>query len=712
MNRQRGNRSTACQPANSAVPMRRSLKRRVAWRCLSGILAWGLVTLASAGLPPSGDGPPTVNVIVSNLGARPLQAVPIMFGQAFRKGQFPQAVRVSVEGRTLPAQVDVKRRYEDGSIRFAVISAVLDGMAPEQKLSLELQPGDDIAARDAAVTTADLLKKGFDAVVTLRFPDGAVRTVSARNLLERAGEKAAVWLQGPVATEWLLAAPPEDERGNPDDDLCVRFQVRACRGMSHVRVSVALENCWDTWAGNIRYDVAVTVGGREVFGRQAVDHRPLSRWRKVFWWGEGEPPVHIAHDLGYLASTGAVPNYDRTLPSPPMVGRRDPFAMEGSDWDIMGRGPLTAYMPTTGGRPEIAPYPLWAARYLLTMDPRAKAFVLAAGELAGSWPIHVRARATGRVLTIDQRPEFWLDERGKDRPRWKPPRHAPDPKQQRLTPDLAHQPSLAYVPYLATGDYYYLEEAYFWANYCLLDSWPHPRQNERGILAGQIRGDAWGLRNMADAAWIASDGDPEAACFDEKVRNNIAHRIRAMYGPPEFNKIGAWGLRTTQDARIQNPANPRWIITAPWEEDYLLWSLHHLVELGWADAGQPRDFLLRLRVGTLIHAPDFDPRLAMPYRLVVGEQGPDGKPAVYDDWKTLGRENARLSKPDVPNYGNSYAYSARAALVCGVDSGFANAREALAALEALLPGHRDVMAREPHWAIAPGGAAARRESIP
>jgi hypothetical protein len=46
----------------------------------------------------------------------------------------------------------------------------------------------------------------------------------------------------------------------------------------------------------------------------------------------------------------------------------------------------------------------------------------------------------------------------------------------------------------------YLEEAYFWANYCLLDSWPHPRQNERGILAGQIRGDAWGLRNLADAA--------------------------------------------------------------------------------------------------------------------------------------------------------------------------------------------------------------------
>jgi len=166
------------------------------------------------------------------------------------------------------------------------------------------------------------------------------------------------------------------------------------------------------------------------------------------------------------------------------------------------------------------------------------------------------------------------------------------------------------------------------------------------------------------------------------------------------------GLRTVEDARIQNPADPRWIITAPWEEDYLLWSLHHLVELGWPDAGRPRDFLLRLRVGMLTHAEDFDPRLATPYRLVVGEWRPDRTPAVYDDWKTLGRENARLSKPDVPNYGCSYAYSARAALICGLDAGFPEAREALATLEALLPGHREIMAREPYWAIAPGGAAA------
>ena len=93
--------------------------------------------------------------------------------------------------------------------------------------------------------------------------------------------------------------------------------------------------------------------------------------------------------------------------------------------------------------------------------------------------------------------------------------------------------------------------------------------------------------------------------------------------------------------------------------------------------------------------------LGTPYRMVVGEKQPGGKVLFYEDWKKLGQENARLSKPDLPNYGCSYAYSARAAVICGIDGGFPRAAEALGWLEANLPDHRQVMAREPHWAIVP-----------
>jgi hypothetical protein len=690
------------------------------------------------------------SVEVRNLSDRALENVPVTFGQAIRRGDVPKGQMLYCAAGKDWAQIEVKRVHEDGSPRFAIVSAILPNLPAKGSATLKLGTGradagasktgrppagaggregeeqseegrrsvQDMASPRGSVGTRsgeagaggreELLKTDFDAVVTLTFPDGAVRSARARAMLKEAGVKAKTWLQGHVATEWLVSGPPVDKDGKPDEDLNVQFQVRAYAGGTRVRVSVVVENCWDAWAGSIRYDAAVTMGGKEVFAAKAADHRPLSRWRKVFWWGGEEPPIQVVHDLTYLSSTGALPNYDTSLPAGPARGDEERgLAMKGPNWEIMGHGSLTAYMPTTGGRPEIGPYPAWAVRYLLHKDPRARDLVLANGDLAGSWPIHVRARKTGRVMTIDERPDFWLDGRGKDKPAWKPDRTPLDPKQPRLSPDLAHQGSFAYVPYLLTGDFYYLEEAYLWASYCLLVTWPAPRQGAKGIIADQIRGDAWALRNIADAAWIAPTGDPEAKYFDEKIRNNIADRTRRMLGPPEFNSMGFWAPRTVADARIQNPANPNWLITAPWEHDYLIWSFHHLVELGWSDAAKPRDFLLRWRVGTLTHAPDYNPMLATPYRMVVGEKAPGGGSQFYDDWKKLGEENAKLSKPDLPNYGNSYAYSARAAVVSGLDGGFPKAREALDWLEANLPNHRQIMAKDPTWAILPRGVAAR-----
>ncbi|NQT38020.1 MAG: hypothetical protein HQ581_11050 [Planctomycetes bacterium] len=648
----------------------------------------------------------TIAVEVRNPTGHELQGVPLTFGQVFPKGQFPHGVAVKSDGPLPPAQVDVRRRHDDGSVRFAVVSTVLEKLPSGTPLTLQLADGPTSRQPIAAISPSELLRTDFDAVVTLRFPDGTTRRISARQLLQQAGGQPATWLSGPIVTEWLLAGPPRDEAGKPDDDLHVRFEVRAYAGCRAVRVSVVVENCWDDWTGDVLYDASVTVGGREVFSSAAVNHRRLSRWRKVFWWGRPEPEVHLVHDLAVMSAAGALPHYDTTLELPPPSENEEKlWRMEGSRWRIMGRGALTAYMPTTGGREELAPYPEWTARYLLGMEPRAKAVVLAGGDLAGSWPIHVRARSTGRIMTIDSRPKFWLDARGEDRPQWKPPRHPPDGKAVRLTPDLAHQGSFAYVPYLVTGDFYYLEEAYFWANHCLLATWPHPRRDAEGILSGQIRGNAWSLRNMADAAWIASDGHPEAAYFDQKIHNNIADRIRRMVDSPESNKLGFWGLRTVENARIQNPADPNWMVVAPWEHDYLIWSLHHLVELGYADAARVRDVLLRWRVGMLTNSPDFDPQMATPYRMAVGRRTPEGKIVVFDDWKQIGRENARLYQPGLPGGGNGYAYSARAAVVCGVDGGFPKAAEALKCLEEMLPDHRQVMARQPYWAIVPGGAA-------
>jgi hypothetical protein len=641
-----------------------------------------------------------VTVQIANPSNMERENVPVTFGQVFRQGDIKRGIVMRAGEQMVPAQIDVKRHYDDGSVRFAIISMVLKNLPAGEKLTLALCDGPMNVDSRARTAVSEVLDAGFDAVVKFSFPDGTKSQISAKKLLREARDDEALWLRGLIATEWIVSGPPVDDAGNLDPDLNVQFLIRVYPECGAIRVSVMTENCWDHWAEAMGYDVAVVAEGRDVFSRKGVQHRRLSRWRKTFWIGNPAPHVHITHDLDYMSSTGALPRYDTSLEVPPSDERTERLLrMEGPSWEIMGRGALTAYMPTTGGREEIAPYPSWTVKYLLTMDPRYKALVLASGDLAGAWPIHVRARHSGRIMTLDDRPEFWLDSRGKDKPAWKPPRNQAGIGAERLSPDLAHQGSFAYVPYLVTGDYFYLEEAYFWANFCLLATWPHPRQNERGILSGQVRGNAWALRNIADAAAIAPDDDPELAYFDEKIRNNIRDRSERMYRPPAANPLGFWHLRTTEDARIQNPADPRWMVIAPWEHDYLIWSFHHLVELGYPDAAKPRDSLLRWRVGTLTNTADFDPAMAAPYRMVVGRQTEDDQIIYYDDWKTLAAENARLYEPEMPNYGNSYAYSARAAVVCGVDGGFPKASEALQQIERLLPNHRQVMARQPFWAI-------------
>ena len=221
------------------------------------------------------------------------------FGQVFRKGDIKQGVLANALQASV--QTDVKRTYDDGSVRFAVVSLVVPELDGEMAVALSDGGRRRLATRQP-VQAADLLQTEFDATVTLKFPDGAERSASARELLRAAGPNAKTWLAGPVATEWLLDGTLSGPDGQGDPDLRVQFHVRAYAGCKSVRVSVVVENCLDTWAGNIGYDVAVRIGkrGQVVYEKQGVDHRRLSRWRKDFWWPAAPAQADVAHDLAYL----------------------------------------------------------------------------------------------------------------------------------------------------------------------------------------------------------------------------------------------------------------------------------------------------------------------------------------------------------------------------------------------------------------------------
>jgi len=94
---------------------------------------------------------------------------------------------------------------------------------------------------------------------------------------------------------------------------------------------------------------------------------------------------------------------------------------------------------------------------------------------------------------------------------------------------VAHQPAFAYIPYLITGDWYFLEELYFLGARDLGvnvgGSQIYGRHDSWGWFSDQdvqTRAQAWGRRDIAEAGFMAPDGSPEKAYFTEKVNNNLA----------------------------------------------------------------------------------------------------------------------------------------------------------------------------------------------
>jgi hypothetical protein len=231
------------------------------------------------------------------------------------------AIVARVAGATLSAQIEPKRTYEDGSVKYALVSVVLPSLAPDG-VKLEYAHADTAApvAVDTAAQLAKLLASDFDASISFRFLDGTSVAASAREMLQASGANASHWLSGPVATEWLLMGAPKNAEGIADPDLIVQFQVRFYPQSGHTRVSAVIEKCSDQGSnGGLVYDVLIEKGHKEkskVFEVAAVPHADLMRWREVFWLGEAPAEILPRMDVESMIAAGVLPPYDLSLKVP------------------------------------------------------------------------------------------------------------------------------------------------------------------------------------------------------------------------------------------------------------------------------------------------------------------------------------------------------------------------------------------------------------
>ena len=624
------------------------------------------------------------------------------FGLALPQGAARDAVQVG----TLPTQTDVKVRWPDGSIRFAVVSANIPAAGTSPIVSMTA-PARSTAPAATPVVTVTLTIGGRPLVATLP------------------ATGTDLWLNGPLVSERRAVVAPG---GHPF--LRVIFDLRSYSSGGS-RVDVTVENCLDESAADeVTYDAAIAIGDNQVFQQANVNHKYLARWRKVFAVGPLQESA-VTPDMAPFVAARAVPPYLSTVasPSPSLTSA----GVSGTGFDILDFGDLTVPMNAHSGRPELAPYPDWTAQFLVHKTPAQRAYVMRHGELAGSWGIHVR-NADGSMPSIDAPGNgyYWLD------PRWKDPGNLSGgftgPRghlEHRAEPgDLAHQPSLAFVPYLMTGDRFFADEVAYWANFCLIGSFASDdnRKGPQGLLIGnEVRGIGWALRNLGDAAAYLPDSSPMKTYLASKVWANLTNldQYAATYqsGPVQTLFPG----RRPEDAASQYQPY-MWI--SLWEQSYLAWAVDRVMDHGpvttynFANGGATiRNRIARLQLA-LFTNPQWpkDPPRQAPYLLAAGTWGPERKLTYFQTFSEVATATFSVPTPARPDFVRPFEgyYGPEARLLLRITEklGDAGALDQIAALMADVFENvtmRDDLNKRSGWAIgygAPNQATRRNPTAP
>ncbi len=645
--------------------------------------------------PPPPPPPPVGSKIVSlelqDQAGQARQNLPVTFAQVFKPGDVPKGATLAgrINGAGVNLQVDAKAANADGSLRHAVITALLPKLEANQAVSLELVSS-GTPASGTPVDLNDLLARGFDTTLSVKL-EGQTYTASAASLLKKPNPK--VWLSGPLVSEWLVSAPLESG-GQPQPHLTAYFHVRAYQSLNLARVDVSLENDWAFEPGSrgFTYDAEIKTGNTVAYTKTALKHYPRARWHKTVWWGDA-PKVFVKHDSKYLIATGAVPNYDPSISV--SNAALDGWIQGWPGEEPMSTGLIEPYFPTTGGRIDIGLLPGWTAAYVISTDARAKRIVLGHGDDAGSFDVHYRDKRTGLPLSLNDYNDVTILGNPGDTTH-----PFPACSLQCDTPyavDTAHQPDLAYVPYLVTGDVFYLEELEFWANWNMIVANPAYRDYAKGLLKfDQIRGQGWSLRTLGEAAYILPDTDPMKTYFQEKLQNNIAYYTSELV----TKNANALGINPTGYAFAYE--NGRGV--APWQDDFFTSAVGHLVEMGFTQAKPLLEWKAKFSVGRMT-APGFCWLNASSYFLLVRDA--EGQP-VYSSFAQAHQAQFGQNPPcpsdgemaGYPTSATGYPSNMQPALAMSADSGIANAAQAWTIFAARKTKPTDYD-REPQFAIVP-----------
>lgn len=268
------------------------------------------------------------------------------------------------------------------------------------------------------------------------------------------------------------------------EKLPLTVYFRRDRGSERAEAVFELGRIWSQAApANLdAYKASIMRNGRVVFTTEVPEHFWHSRWR----WQSAPRPV--TQSPAELIAAGLLPHYDGSVC--PFTPASKPFTY--SPMTLAGLAPNGGM---TGERGDIGLVTEWQADYICT--GKNLATVLAQGEAMNTFPVCFRDEHTGGPLdALKYAGASTYPGAGGS------PQVAVVPGTRLrgipLTLDPAHEPEGSYLPFLLTGDPYYLEMMQFQDVFNLVKLPPHARYR----TTGGVRAFAWSLRTAGRLAKV------------------------------------------------------------------------------------------------------------------------------------------------------------------------------------------------------------------
>jgi hypothetical protein len=473
---------------------------------------------------------------------------PIQIGRPFASGEISNYPQVLINGSAITTQSDVKTRWLNGSVKHAILSFYIPTLSANTTISCSFQnqtSGNNVGYE----SKVNMLSASYNFDAHMILTSASTISSSSRNMLS--GDNYSYWTSGTIATTIIIvdhtSARSYDIGWDSNHSFRPIFHATFWPLINRVRVRYIGEIANSEKLQDMNYSLILTTGNTSVsavYSKTLFNHNSMTRWTKEYWIGNTPSDISINHNLNYLASSMAVYNWDTSKVVSESKIANDYAGWLASNRDLYGSGLWDIAQPDTGARPDIAPYPGQYIRFLYTGDLRHQKIMFGQAQLSCAWPIHFRecnplkkiqgtTNGLGKIISIRDRPTFLSGDLTY--------LYSIPPDNVTIVgtiasntwiPDTAHHADTTSLPYMLTGDYYYLEELFFWASYTT--AYPNGAAYDytygrgptgaEGALpdAIQVRGCSWAFRTRCNAASLAPDSFIEKTYFTTLVDDAIA----------------------------------------------------------------------------------------------------------------------------------------------------------------------------------------------